>query len=97
MGKHNAGASLSDASNVFAYSVSTLMHETLKKCGDDLTRENLMKQAANFQKFPLKMALPGITVSTSPTDYYPVQAVQLQRFKGDTWDLFGDVMHAEST
>jgi branched-chain amino acid transport system substrate-binding protein len=56
-----------------------------------------MKQAANFQKFPLKMALPGITVSTSPTDYYPVQAVQLQRFKGDTWDLFGDVMHAEST
>jgi branched-chain amino acid transport system substrate-binding protein len=97
MGKHNPGASLSDASNVFAYSVSTLMHETLKKCGDDLTRENLMKQAANFQKFPLKMALPGITVSTSPTDFYPVQAVQLQRFKGDTWDLFGDIMHAEST
>jgi branched-chain amino acid transport system substrate-binding protein len=97
MGKHNAGASLADASNVFAYSVSTLMHETLKKCGDDLTRENLMKQAANFQKFRLKMALPGITVSTSPTDFYPVQAVQLQRFKGDTWDLFGDIMHAEST
>jgi ABC-type branched-subunit amino acid transport system substrate-binding protein len=97
MGKHNAGASLSDASNVFAYSVSTLMHETLKKCGDDLTRENLMKQAANFQKFRLKMLLPGITVSTSPTDYYPVQAVQLSRFKGDTWDLFGDIMHAEST
>jgi ABC-type branched-subunit amino acid transport system substrate-binding protein len=97
MGKHNAGASLSDASNVFAYSVSTLMHETLKKCGDDLTRENLMKQAANFQKFRLKMLLPGITVSTSPTDYYPVQAVQLSRFKGETWDLFGDVMHAEST
>jgi ABC-type branched-subunit amino acid transport system substrate-binding protein len=97
MGKHNAGASLSDASNVFAYSVSTLMHETLKKCGDDLTRENLMKQAANFQKFPLKMALPGITVSTSPTDYYPIQAVQLQRFKGETWDLFGEVMAAEGS
>jgi branched-chain amino acid transport system substrate-binding protein len=56
-----------------------------------------MKQAANFQKFRLKMLLPGITVSTSPTDYYPVQAVQLSRFKGDTWDLFGDIMHAEST
>ena len=97
MGKHNAGASLSDASNVFAYSVSTLMHETLKKCGDDLTRENLMKQAANFEKFRLKMLLPGITVSTSSTDYYPVQAVQLSRFKGETWDLFGDIMHAEST
>ena len=97
MGKHNPGASLADASNVFAYSVSTLMHETLKKCGDDLTRENLMKQAANFQKFPLKMALPGITVSTSPTDYYPIQAVQLQRFKGQTWERFGEIMHAESS
>ena len=57
------GASLSDASNVFAYAVATLMHETLKKCGDNLTRENLMKQAANFQKFRLPMLLPGITVA----------------------------------
>jgi len=97
MTKYNAGASLSDASNVFAYSVVNLMHETLKKCGNDLTRENLMKQAANFQKYKLPMALPGITVTTSPTDYYPIQAVQLQRFKGETWELFGDVMHAEGS
>jgi len=97
MGKYNAGASLQDASNVFAYAVASLMHETLKKCGNDLTRENLMKQAANFQKFRLPLLLPGITVSTSPTDYYPIQAVQLSRFKGETWELFGDVMHAEST
>jgi branched-chain amino acid transport system substrate-binding protein len=97
MEKYNAGASLSDASNVFAFVVTTLMHETLKKCGDDLTRENLMHQAANFQKFRLPMLLPGITVSTSPTDYYPVQAVQLQRFKGETWELFGEIMHAESS
>ena len=97
MGKHNAGASLQDASNVFAYAVSSLMHETLKKCGDNLTRENLMRQAANFQKFKLPLLLPGITVSTSPTDYYPIQAVQLSRFKGETWELFGDIMHAEST
>ena len=97
MGKYNAGASLQDASNVFAYSVASLMHETLKKCGNDLTRENLMRQAANFQKFRLPLLLPGITVSTSPTDYYPIQAVQLSRFKGETWELFGDVMHAEST
>jgi branched-chain amino acid transport system substrate-binding protein len=97
MTKYNPGGSLSDASNVFAYSVVNLMHETLKKCGNDLTRENLMKQAANFQKFKLPMALPGITVNTSPTDYYPIQAVQLQRFKGETWELFGEVMHAESS
>ena len=96
-GQAQPGASLQDASNVFAYSVSMLMHETLKKCGDDLTRENLMKQAANFQKFRLPMLLPGITVSTSPTDFYPIQAVQLARFKGESWDLFGEVMHAESS
>ena len=54
-----------------------------------------MKQAANFQKLRVPMLLPGITVSTSPTDYYPIQAVQLQRFKGESWDLFGDVMSAE--
>ena len=97
MKKYNAGQSLQDASNVFAYAVSALMHETLKKCGDNLTHENLMKQAANHQKLKLPLLLPGITVNTSPTDYYPIQAVQLSRFKGETWELFGDVMHAESS
>ena len=79
------------------HAVTSLMHETLKKCGDNLTRENVMRQAANHQKLKLPLLLPGITVSTSPTDYYPIQAVQLSRFKGETWELFGDVMHAEST
>ena len=56
-----------------------------------------MKQASGFQKYELPIVFPGITINTSPTDYYPIQAVQLSRFKGETWDLFGDVMHAEST
>ena len=97
MNKNMPGANLSDAGYVFAYSVSFLMHETLKKCGDNLTRENVMRQAANHQKLKVPLLLPGITVSTSPTDFYPVQAVQLARFKGETWDLFGDIMHAESS
>jgi branched-chain amino acid transport system substrate-binding protein len=97
MTKHNPGASLEDASNVFAFSVASLMHETLKRCGDTLTRANVMKQAASFQKFKLPLCLPGITISTSATDFYPIQAVQLARFKGETWELFGDVMHAESS
>jgi ABC-type branched-subunit amino acid transport system substrate-binding protein len=97
MKKSNPGGSLDDASNVFAYSVSFLMHKTLEKCGDNLTRENLMRQAANHQKLKVPLCLPGITVSTSPTDYYPIQAVQLARFKGETWELFGDIMHAESS
>jgi branched-chain amino acid transport system substrate-binding protein len=97
MQKSNPGASLADASNVFAYAVSFLMHETLKKCGDNLTRENLMRQAANHRQLKVPLLLPGITVTTSPTDYYPIQAVQLARFKAESWDLFGDVLHAESS
>jgi branched-chain amino acid transport system substrate-binding protein len=97
MKKSNPEGSLQDASNVFAYAVASLMHETLKKCGDNLTRENVMKQVANFQKFKLPLLLPGITVSTSPTDFYPIQAVQLAKFSKETWELFGDIMHAESS
>ena len=97
MDKNMPGANQADASYVFAYAVSTLMLETLKRCGDTLTRENVMKQAAGFKKFELPIVLPGITINTSPTDYYPIQAVQLARFKGESWELFGDVMHAESS
>jgi branched-chain amino acid transport system substrate-binding protein len=97
MDKYMPGANQGDANYVYAYSVSFLMQQTLAKCGDTLTHENVMKQAANFKKLRVPLLLPGITVSTSPTDYYPIQAVQLQRFKGETWDLFGEVMSAEGS
>ncbi len=97
MDKNMPQANKADANHVYGYAVSYLMTETLKRCGDNLTRANLMKQAASFQKFRVPLLLPGITVNTSPTDFYPIQAVQLQRFKGETWELFGEVMHAEST
>jgi branched-chain amino acid transport system substrate-binding protein len=97
MDKHVPGGNKGDANYIYAYAVSYLMCETLKRCGNELTRANLMKQAAGFQKFRVPLLLPGITVSTSPTDFYPIQAVQLQRFKGETWELFGEVMHAESS
>ncbi len=97
MAKYHPTAHLADLGNVSGYTVSTLMAETLRRCGDTLTRANVMKQAASFQKFRVPMLLPGITVSTSPTDYYPIQAVQLQRFKGQTWERFGEIMHAESS
>jgi branched-chain amino acid transport system substrate-binding protein len=86
-----------DANHIYGYAVSFLMHETLRRCGDTLTRENLMKQAAGFKNFRVPLLLPGITINTSPTDYYPIQAVQLARFGGQTWNLFGDIMHAESS
>ncbi|MBM3647920.1 MAG: ABC transporter substrate-binding protein [Alphaproteobacteria bacterium] len=97
MDKNMPGANKADANYIYAYAVSFLMTETLKRCGNDLTRANLMKQAASFKRFRVPLLLPGITVNTSPTDFNPLQAVQLQRFKGETWELFGEVMHAEST
>ncbi len=96
-GQVDAGANKADANHVFGFAVASLMHETLKKCGDELTRENVMRQAANFQKYKLPLLLPGITINTSPTDFYPIQSVQLARFKGESWDLFGDVMSAEGS
>ena len=97
MAQYMPQANVGDANYVFAYAVATLMRQILQKCGDTLTRENVMKQAANFQNVRLPLLLPGINISTSPTDFYPIQAVQLSRFKGDTWELFGDVLHAESS
>ncbi len=96
MDKWMPGANKSDGSYVYAHAVSYLMEQTLKKCGDNLTRENLMRQAANHQKLRVPLLLPGITVNTSPTDFYPVQSVQLANFKGETWNLFGNIMSAES-
>jgi branched-chain amino acid transport system substrate-binding protein len=95
MTKYHPTAHLADLGNVSGYTVSFLMAETLRRCGDLLTRQNVMKQAAGFKKFRVPMLLPGITVTTSPTDYFPIQAVQLQRFKGETWELFGEILHAD--
>jgi branched-chain amino acid transport system substrate-binding protein len=97
MAKNMPGASTLDANYVFAHSVASLMVETLKRCGDNLTRANVMKQAASFHNYVPPLLLPGISINTSAADFYPIQAVQLARFNKETWDLFGEVMHAEST
>ena len=67
----------------------------LKACGDDLTRANVMKQAASIQDFEPAGLLPGIKVNTSPTDFAPLSQVQLMRFKGESWELFGDVLSSD--
>ncbi len=96
MVKYNTSASLGDAFAVFGYAVAYTLHKTLELCGNELTRANVMKQAASLKKLVVPMLLPGITVNTSPTDFYPIQSVRLQRFKGETWELFGEVMSNES-
>ena len=70
---------------------STLV-QVLKQCGDELTRENVMKQAANLHDFTVPMLLPGITINTSPTDFAPIKQVQMARFDGEHWQLFGPVL-----
>ena len=83
--------------NAYAYAAAQTMEQVLKQCGNDLTRENLMKQAANVRDFRAKMLLPGITINTSPTDFYPIEAMQMQRFEGEEWVRFGEIVHAESS
>ena len=97
MEKYNPQGNQTDASYTYAYSVSATMRHVLTQCGDTLTRENLMKQAASMKKLVVPLLLPGITINTSATDFYPIQAVQLSRFDGETWRLFGDVLSNESS
>jgi branched-chain amino acid transport system substrate-binding protein len=67
----------------------------LKACGDDLTRENIMKQAASIKDLELGSLLPGVKVNTSATDFAPISQLQLMKFKGEKWDLFGDVISGD--
>ena len=95
MKKYYPEGSLIDASNVYGYSVSQTLEQVLKQAGDNLTRENIMKQAASLKNFNTDAALPGISINTSATDFAPIQQMQLARFDGKTWQLFGDVMGAK--
>jgi branched-chain amino acid transport system substrate-binding protein len=84
-----------DASVVVGYSVSQTLVEVLKMCGDNLTRENIMKQAANLKNLRTEMLLPGIAINTSPTNFAPISQLQLMKFKGERWELFGDIISGE--
>ena len=80
---------------VNGYNYAAAIVQVLKQAGDDLSRENIMRQALNLHDLELPMLLPGIKVDTSPTDYYPVQQLQLMRFNGKRWERFGDVLQDE--
>ncbi len=81
---------------VYAYSVAQTLVHVLKQCGNDLTRENIMRQAASIKGLNLGMLLPGINVNTGPDDFAPLKQMQMQRFDGTTWQLFGPVMGDKS-
>jgi len=81
-----------DYNNVLGYAYAQTLVQVLRQCGDELTRENVMRQAANLKSFHLQVLLPGIEINTSPIDFRPVKQLQLQRFDGKKWALFGPVM-----
>lgn len=96
MDKYMPQGDKSSSFHVFGYAVSATMVQVLKQAGDNLTRENVMKQAASLKGVDIPLLLPGIKVNTSATDFYPIQAVQLSRLKGEVFELFGPVMASES-
>jgi len=92
MARYMPGADLREGAYVFAYGVSKVMLQVLRQCEGDFSQEMIMKQAANLHGVENPVLLPGITVSTSPTNYHPVQALQLERWDGSTWVRFGGVI-----
>jgi len=94
MQKYYPDGSTVDDFNVYAYTVAQGLVHVLKQCGNDLSRENIMKQAANIKDLSLPMLLPGIKVNTTPTDFYPLEQEQLAKFDGERWVNFGEIYDA---
>jgi ABC-type branched-subunit amino acid transport system substrate-binding protein len=84
-----------DNGTITGFGVAQTLVQVLKQCGDDLTRANVMKQAANLKDFRTEVLLPGVTINTSPTDFAPISQLQLMRFKEQRWELFGDVISGD--
>ncbi|MEQ1614836.1 MAG: branched-chain amino acid ABC transporter substrate-binding protein, partial [Hyphomicrobiaceae bacterium] len=79
----------------YGYSAAQSMVQILKQCGNDLTRANVMRQAAALKDVQLDMILPGIKLNTSATDFYPIEQMQLVRFTGSQWERFGQIINGE--
>ena len=94
--KYYPEANRADGSVMFGYTVAQGLVHVLKACGDNLTRENVMKQAASIKDLELGGLLPGIKVNTSPTDFAPISSVQLIRFKGESWERFGEILSSDA-
>ena len=92
MDKYYPEGDKSDVGNVVGPAFAQTFVQVLKQCGDDLTRANIMKEAANLHGFRVPMLLPGITINTSPTDFAPIKQIQMARFDGERWQLFGPLI-----
>ena len=96
MGRYYRDGDPKDQSNLYGYLAAQVMVQILKQCGNDLTRENVMKQAANLKNLKLPLLLPGMSINTSPSDFYPIQQGQLARFTGVLWQGFGELISTDA-
>ena len=92
MKKYLPGGNLLDSINAAGYSVAQTVVQVLRQCGDNLTRENVMRQAANLKDLQLGLLIPGVSINTSATDYAPIKSLRMRRFDGKHWIAFGDVL-----
>jgi len=92
MDKYYPDGDKSDSGNLYGPSIAATTVQVLKQCGDELTRENVMKQAANLRDFTTPLLLPGVKINTGPTDFAPIKQVQMARFDGTRWQLFGPIL-----
>src|SRR5580700_379677 len=95
LAKYYPDANKLDGSVVYGYGVAQTLAKVIEMCGDNLTRENIMKQAASLKNFTPDTLLPGVKINTSATDFAPIEQLQMMRFKGEKWDLFGDIISGE--
>jgi branched-chain amino acid transport system substrate-binding protein len=95
LAKYAPDMNRTDGSVVYGYGQAQTVVQVLKQAGDNLTRENIMKQAASLKAFAPDTLLPGVTINTSPTDFYPIEQLQMMKFSGDKYDLFGPVISGE--
>jgi branched-chain amino acid transport system substrate-binding protein len=86
------GADLKDSNIPYGYALGLTLKQVLTQCGDDLSRENIMKQAASLNGLELPTLLPGVKISTSATNFHPLRQMQLARWTGESWSLFGGVL-----
>ena len=94
--KYMPGANIADANIVYGYAAAQTMVQVLKQCGNELTRANVMKQAASLKDFEPDTLIPGVKINTSPTDFAPIEQLKMMRFTNGKWDLFGDIISAET-
>ena len=94
--KYMPDANRADSNHIYGYGAAQTLIRVLEMCGDDLTRANVMKQAASLRDFTPDTLLPGITINTSATDFGPISQLQMQRFKGERWERFGDIISGDA-